>query len=121
MFRQLSADLFHRLVQVDLNGFAFFHISEFFWNQFSRFVVEFFDPQTFAVDLALNVSVCRAADADTDRAAGAVTRQTNHANVVSKILAAELCAQADVVGQFKKFVFEFYIAESASGFITGCR
>ena len=92
MFRQFSANLFHRLIQVDLNGFAFFHMSEFFRNQFSRVVVKFLDPKTFAVDLALNVSVSRAADANADRAAGTVSWQTNDADVVGKVLAAELGA-----------------------------
>lgn len=44
--------------------------------------------RTVGVDFALDLPIGAARDAQTDGAAGAVTRQTNHAHVVAKVLAA---------------------------------
>ena len=50
-----------------------------------------------------------------------MARQTNDANIVGEILAAKLCAEADVVRFAEQFLLQFYIAESAAGLVAGCR
>lgn len=41
-----------------------------------------------------------------------MTRHTDHADIVSEILTAELSAEADIVGSFEELLLEFDIAES---------
>ena len=118
---EFSADRLHRLVEVDLNGLAFAGLAVFLRNEFARVGVELFNPEAVLVDLALDVAVRRAAHAHADRTASAVTRQTDHADVVGHVLAAELSTQTNVPGFFEKLLFEFHVAEGAARFVTGRR
>ena len=108
----------HWTVQIDVDLAAFARTAQLFGDEFARVCVEFFDPHAVLVDLGLDVAVGRAAHAHTDRAAGAVAGQTDHADVVRHVLAAELSAQADVAGFFKELVFELDVAEGAARFVA---
>ena len=81
-------------------------------------VVHLFNPDTFFIDFTLDVTVGRAAYAQTYGAAGTVTGETYDAYIVCKILTTELCAQTDAVCFFEELLFEFYVAESTSGFVA---
>ena len=118
VLREFLAHFGHRTVQINVDLAAFARTAKFFGDQLSRVGVEFFNPDAVLVDLGLDVAVSRAAYAHADRAAGTVTRQADHADVVSHVLAAELSAQADVAGFFKELLFEFEVAEGAAGFVA---
>ena len=47
-----------------------------------------------------------------------MTGQTNHANIVSHIFAAELSSESDLIGLLQEFLLQFDIAEGTTGFIT---
>jgi hypothetical protein len=49
-----------------------------------------------------------------------VTRQTDYADVVSKILAAELCAESDLVSLLEELLLEVDIAEGTSCLVACC-
>jgi hypothetical protein len=49
--------------------------------------LELLEKDAVLGDLALDLTIGRARDAQTDRTAGAMTRQTNHAHIVAKVLA----------------------------------
>ena len=84
-------DVGHRLVQVNLYNVAFASLAKFGGNQFARVAVQLLNPDTFAIDFTLDVTVGRAGNTQTNGAGSTVTRQTNDANIVSQVLAAELC------------------------------
>ncbi len=95
-------------------------MTQLFGNQFAGELVEFFDPYTVAVDLRLDVAVGRAAHSHTHGAACAVARHADHADVVSEILAAELCAETQAMGCLEKFFLEFDVTEGMSILISLC-
>ena len=45
--------------------------------------------------------------------------QTNHADVVGEVLAAELGTESQLVGFFEQLLLQFHIAESTSGLVAG--
>ena len=97
VFRQDLAHICHGLVQVNTYGITLARLTQLFGNEATRVGVHLFNPDTILIDLALDVTVSRAAHAQTYRAACAVTRQPNHAYVVCHVFAAELCSQANLV------------------------
>ena len=121
IFRKNLADLGHRLVEIDPDSLALARIAVLFRDEFVRLVVHLFDPDTVGIDLRLDVAVCGAADSKADRAACAVTRKTDDTDVVSKILAAELCSEADLLSLHEELVLKIDIAESAACLIAGGR
>jgi hypothetical protein len=83
---------------------------------FRRIGFELLDEDAVLGDLALGLAVGRAGDAQADRQRCAVARQADDADIVTEILAAELCADAHLLGQLVDFGFHFEIAESVAGF-----
>ncbi|MNN93620.1 hypothetical protein D3C81_2121050 [compost metagenome] len=75
-----------------MHCFAFTGLTQLLRNVFPRIVFQFFDPDTVAVDLRFDIAIRRAGDAHPDRTRRTVSRQTDDADIVSKIFAAELCA-----------------------------
>ena len=59
----------------------------------------------------LDVAVGRAAYAHADGARCAVTRQSDYADVVGEVLAAELRAQTDTLSLFEELLFKLHVAE----------
>ena len=109
----------NRLVEVYLNSVAFSSLAEFFRNQTPRIVVKLFNPDTVFVYLGFYVAVCRAANAQSDRAACAVARQADDSNIVSQILAAELSAKPDLVCFFQNLLFKLNVSESPAALVAG--
>ena len=50
-----------------------------------------------------------------------MTWQTDHADIVSEILTAELCTQANFVSLFEELVLQVDVTESTTRLITCCR
>ena len=66
------------------------------------------------VDLRFDITVSRAGDAHTDRAGCTVTRQADHADVVSEVFTAKLRTQTKILRFDQQFFFQFHIAERLS-------
>ncbi len=118
VLRQYIAYIPHGLVEVDAHGIAFACLPKLGGNQTARVVVHALNPDTVFVYLALDVTVGGAAYAQSDGAACAVAGQTHHANVVCHIFAAELSAQAYLVGLLQQLFLQFYIAEGTPGLVA---
>ena len=121
IFREFGKDFRHRAVKVDLHGIALPCLTEFLRNQTARIVIHLFYPDAVLVDLALDVPVCGAAYAESDRTACTVARKPDDAHIMGIILAAELCAKADLVGCLKHLLLQLHIPECAAGLISGGR
>src|SRR6186997_256671 len=74
-------------------------------------MLELLEIDAVLCDLAQHLAVRRAGDAEPDRQRGAVARQTDHADVVAKILAAELRADAERLRHLQDFLLHLEIAE----------
>ena len=109
-----SEDLGHGAIEVDLNDFTLAGIAELLGDKFTGELIEFFDPDTVAVDLRLDITVGRAADAHAYGARSAMTRHTDHTDIVGEILTAELSSESDIVGGVEEFLLEFDISESVA-------
>ena len=115
ILRQFSTNGINALVQVDDNlVLAFASLCILGRNQFSRIGIHLLEPDTVGVDLRFDIAVGRTTHAHTDGARCAMARQTDDANVVGQILAAELCAQTNLMGLFEQFVLKVDVAESTS-------
>jgi hypothetical protein len=77
-----------------------------------------FEEDAVFGDLALGLAVGGTADAKADRQRGAVAGQADDADVVAEILAAELGADAEALGQLVDFLFHLQIAEGMAAFRT---
>ena len=122
IFGKFLANSVDALVEVDFDALGTLtRTAKLLRNQFGWVGVEFFNPHTVLVNLALDVAVGRTAYTHTDWAACTVTRQANHANIVSQIFATELCAQTYLICLLKQLVFEVDIAECTAGFVAGGR
>ena len=64
-------------------------------------IVKLLDPDTVLIDLGLDVAVGRARNPHSYGTRCAVTRQTNDADIMSKIFSAELCAETYFTGFFE--------------------
>ena len=111
----------HRLVEVDLDDISFTAVAQSFGNETAWIIIEFLNPNTIRIDLRLDVTICRAAYAHSDRTGSAVTRHTDDTQVVSQIFATELSAETNFPSLFKHLFFQFYVAESAAVFISRSR
>ena len=111
----------HGTVKVDVNRIAFLGIAHLGGDEFARIGVEVFEPEAFLVDLGLDVSVGRAADAHADGAGCAVAGKADHADVVSEIFAAELGAETDFARCLEEFFLQLEIAERTAILVAGGR
>ena len=50
-----------------------------------------------------------------------MTWQTNHADVMSQVLATKLCAEADLECFLKQFLLEVDVAECTASLVARCR
>ena len=118
IFRENSANVLHRLVEVDTNSITLASVTQLGRNKTARIIIHLLNPYTVLVDFALDITVSRAAYAQTNRTAGAVTRQANHAHIMSHILTTELCAETDLICLLQQLFLELDIAESTTGSVT---
>ncbi len=79
------------------------------------------EEHALGVDLAEDLAVGRARDADADRHARAVARQADDAHVMAEILAAELRADPVVAGQRQDLLLEAGVAEGLAVAVAGGR
>ena len=115
VLRQLGAHGIDALREVYLNALrALARTTQSLGNKLCGVRVHHFEPNAVTVDLSLDVAVGRAADAHADGAAGTVTRQTDNADVVSHVFAAELCAEPDVVGFLQQLLLQVDVAEGTA-------
>ena len=88
-------------------------------NETDGVAVQVLEPDTVFVDLTLDVAVGAAGYSEADGAGRAVTGQTDNADVVGEVLAAELGAEADVAGCLEELLLQLDIAEGAAEVVTG--
>src|SRR6516165_2539887 len=108
--RQDLADLVHRSGQVDRHDLAAERRFIDFRKEAGGVRFELFEKHALDRDLAENLTVGRAGDADPDRQAGTMPRQPDHSYVMAEILAAELRADAKTAGKLEHVLFEPTIA-----------
>ena len=117
---EFCAHCINTLVQVYLDALgAFAGTAEFFGDEFRRVGVHLLDPYAVGVDLGFDIAVGTAAYSHSDRAAGTVTGQTDHTDVVGHVFTSELSAEADLLCLFEKFLFQVDVAERTAGLIAG--
>ena len=121
IFCQDLAYVCHRLVEVDAYGVAFTCVAQFSRDERSGIVVHLLDPHTVLIDLALDIPVRRATYAEADRTRCTVARQTHYAHVMSQVLAAELCAEADLVRLLQQTFLQLDVAERTTGLVASGR
>src|SRR6516165_4995427 len=108
--REGAADLVHRSGQVDRHDLAAECGIIDFRKEAGGVRFELLEEYALGGDLAENLTVSRAGDADPDRQAGAVPRQPDHPNVMAEILAAELSADPETAGQLQHLLLEPTVA-----------
>ena len=119
---QLSTNCVDTLVEVNLDTLGTLTwVTELLRNQLCWVLIHLLQPDTVLVDLSLDVTVGRAAYTHTDRAACTVAWQTDDTDIVSQILTAELCTQANLVSLFEELVLQVDVTESTTRLITCCR
>ena len=122
ILRELCADSLNTVVEVDLDALSSLAwTTKFLRNKLRRIRVHHFKEDTVLCNLTLDVAVGRAAYAHTDRAACTVTWQTDYADVVCQILAAELSTQTNLVSLLQKFLFKVDVAECTTSLVACCR
>ena len=109
---QLSEDVCHWPVQVDLVTVLMLGHAVLLRQEAARITVHLLDEQAVPGDLGLDVAVSRAGNRHAERAGCAVARQADDAYVMGKVLAAELGTNAEFLGGFLQFFFQFNVAES---------
>ena len=109
ILRKLLADFIHRTVQVNLDHFVIKMLVRHLRKVLRRIMFEILDKDTVLGDLAQNLTVGRARNTQTNRAACPVARQTDHTHIVAEVLAAELCADAHFAGHLKNLLFPFKV------------
>ena len=76
-----------------------------------RVGLELLEEDALGGDLAQRLAVGRARDGDRHRAGGAVARQPDDAHVVAEVLAAELRADPEGLGQLEDLLLQLEVAE----------
>ena len=115
---EFSKNFGHGAIEVNLHRFTLTSLAIFFGDEATGVVIKFFNPDTIFVDFALDVAVGRATHTKTHRARSTVTRKANHTDVVGKVFSTKLRTKTDVASFFQQTSFEFYVTESATGFIS---
>ena len=120
ILREVGEDFFHRAIQINFyRRSQVHHIA--CGDILFRMMFHLFEPETVFVNFRFDVTVCRAAYTDRNRATCRMTRATDNADIVDKIFAAELCADASLLANVQHLFFHFEVAENASAFRTGRR
>ena len=108
---QLGEDVGHRPVQVDLHDVAAEVVGGHVGQEPGRVLLELLEEHPLARDPGQRLPVCRARDAQADRARGAVPRQPHDPHVVGEVLAPELGADADVAADVEQPPLHLEVAE----------
>ena len=112
--RQLGEDLAHRLGEVDLHDLA--ALDEVLFGGvrqvLDRVGLELLEEHALRRDLAQRLPVGRAGDGDGHRAGRAVPGEPDDADVVAEVLAAELGADAEGLGELEDFFLQLQVTEA---------
>ena len=107
-------DLAHRPVEIDAHDRpAEFRLVDL-GHVFRRIGLELLEEDAVAGDLAHGLAIGRAGDAEADRQRGAVAGQADDTHVMAEILAAELRADAERLGQLVDLRLHLEIAEGVA-------
>ena len=101
----------NRLGEVDLDAVLVLGHAILLGQQTPRITVHLLDEETVLGDLRLDVAVGRAGDRHADGAGSAVAGEANDADVVGKVLAAELGADAELLRGDEELVLQLDVAE----------
>ena len=115
------ADLFHRLIEVDADHVAGQLAVVDFRQIVGRIMFQSFQIDAVAGDLALDLAVGGAGNADAHRTGGAMAGQADDPQVVAEIFAAELGADAHTTGHFQNRGFHFQVPEGMTVLAAGRR
>jgi hypothetical protein len=112
--RERGTDLVHRAVEVDVHDLVAEFLVRHLRQEARGVGLERLDEDAVLGDLAERLAVRAARHRERDRAAGAVARQADDAHVVAEVLAAELCADAGLLGQLEDLRLEVRITEAVA-------
>ena len=118
VLRQNLAHLVHTLVKVNLNSGR--HSGSLCGEEASRILLQLLKEDTLRGNLCLDVTVCRAAYADSNGARGSVTRSADNANIVDIVLTAKLCAKANLLTNLLYLSLPLQVAEATATLVTRC-
>ena len=118
ILRQLRQDLAHRLVKIYLHRFAFPGLAQMLRDIFPRVALQLLDPDAVAVNFGFDVAVGGTGTPHPYRAGSAVTRQTDHADIVGKVFAAELRAETKVLRLQQQLLLQLHVAERLAVLVT---
>src|SRR5580692_4892784 len=100
----------HRPIEIDPDHLAAERLLDH--RQILRgIVLELLEVDAVLRNFAEHLAVRRTRDAETNRKRGAVTRQADHPHIMTKVLAAELRADAERLRHFQYFLLHLEIAE----------
>src|SRR5262249_29893955 len=111
IFGELREDLLHRPAQVDMHHLTAELGGIDLGQIFRRIVLELFEIDALARDLAERLAVGRARYPEPDRKRSAVAGKADHAHVVAEIFAAELRAHAQRLRELMHLLFYREVAE----------
>ena len=115
---QRLAHLVHTLVQVNLNCGR--HCGSLLGQETCGILLQLLDEDTVLGDLSLDVTVSRAANAQTYGARRCVARTTNNTYIVYQILTTELSTYAALLADIEHLLLPLQIAEVAATLVTRC-
>ena len=122
VFGKLSSYGVDSLVEVYFYALgAFTGTTIFLGNKLGRIDVHLLNPHAVCIDLTLDIAVCRATDAHSDRAACTVAWETDDPDVMGEIFSAELSSKPDFLSLLQEFLLEVDVAEGTAGLIACCR
>ena len=119
VLRELGADGFHGLVEVDRHDVAREVIVGHLGQEAGRVLLELFEEHAVGGDLAECLTVGRARHGDADRVGCPVAGEAHNPDVVAEVLAAELCADAEPAGEFEHALLPLGVAEGVAGLAAG--
>mmetsp|Transcript_73891 Transcript_73891/g.159828 ORF Transcript_73891/g.159828 Transcript_73891/m.159828 type:complete len:518 (+) Transcript_73891:377-1930(+) len=119
VLRQLLQDVRHGLVQADLHhGVTLARLGPV-RQVLRRVVLQLLAEDALLGDLREDLPVRTAGDTEADGAGGTVAGKAHHADVVRKVLAAELRSNTEVLADLQRLVLPLEVAESTAAHGTG--
>ena len=112
------ANLIHTLVKVNI--YCWRHCWSLLWKEASWILLKLLNEDTLWGNLSLDITVCRAANADSYWARGCVTRCADNANVVNKVLTTELCTDTHILANLEDLLLPLQVTEATTALVTRC-
>ena len=121
VLRELSEDVFHRPVQVDVDDVAAQLTRVDVRQVFGGLRLQLLEEEPLGRDLAVDLAVGGAGDADADGTGRPVARQAYDAHVVAEVLAAELRSDAHRSRHLVHLFLHLEVPEAAPVFVASRR